>query len=274
MDKCTILLENSKSELLSTKTEHGLSLLIEVENEKVLFDLGSTDLFQYNAKLMNINLKPIKKVVLSHSHYDHCSGFLSLIENQKIDELFIGQNFFKEKYAINSSTITYLGCGFDKNLLNKNNVKITEINKKTKIAESLYIVTNFSQHYKNEIIPKRFVHGNLNNLEKDLFADEIALVKENKNGLTLIVGCAHRGILSIIKSVNEVFDKKINTIIGGVHLNEATEEQIEFTAQELIDLNITKTYFCHCSGKKITQYLRRETNIEANWVATGDIILL
>ncbi len=274
MDKCTILLENNKSELLSAQTEHGLSLLIEIENDKFLFDLGATDLFINNAKLMNIDLSCINSIILSHSHYDHCSGLLSLLKKETIKEIYVGENFFKEKYAIKDRKITYLGCGFDKKYLQKNNIKINIIKDLIKLNKSLYLVTNFKQHYKHETILKKFVHGEINQLEKDLFLDEIVLVKENKNDLTLIVGCAHRGILSIIKTVNSKFDKKVSAIIGGVHLNQADNYIIESTTKELVKLGIKNTFFCHCSGKKISEHIRENTNIEANNVATGDIILL
>lgn len=274
MDKCTILLENSKSELLSTQIEHGLSLLIEVNNKKLLFDVGSSGIFYNNAKLMNIKLNDTKSIILSHSHYDHCSGLLSYLEKEKIENLYVGKNFFKPKYAINDSTITYLGCGFDKNYIESKNIQIFEINKLFEIEKSLYIVTNFKQHYEHEQIPQRFVHGDLSNLERDLFSDEVALIKKRKDGLTLIVGCAHRGILSIIKSINKLFDLKIDTVIGGVHLKDISNNNLEETNKELINLGIKRTYFCHCSGKNITEHLRLNSSIEANKVATGDIILL
>ncbi len=274
MDKCTILLENSRSELLSTQIEHGLSLLIEVNNKKLIFDVGSTGIFYNNAKLMNIKLNDIQSIILSHSHYDHCSGLLSYLEKERIENLYVGKDFFKPKYALNDSTITYLGCGFDKKYLENNKVKIHEINTLFEIEESLYIVTNFKQHYEHEQIPQRFVHGELSSLEKDSFSDEVALIKKRKDGLTLIVGCAHRGILSIIKSINALFELDIDTVIGGVHLKDVSTQHLEKTNKELINLGIKKTYFCHCSGKRITEHLRQNSSIEANQVATGDIILL
>lgn len=274
MDKCTILLENSKSELLSTEVEHGLSLLIEINNQRLLFDLGATGLFYSNASLMNIDLATIKTVVLSHSHYDHCSGLLSFLQKQTINNLYVGSNFFEPKYALNDSTITYLGCGFDRQFLESKNIIIKEIKDIHKLNENLYIVTNFKQHYEKEIIPKRFVHGELNNLKQDNFGDEIVLVKKRNDGLTLIVGCAHRGILSIIKSVNSYFTENIDTIIGGIHLKHENKNRLVFTKNELLKLGIKKTFLCHCSGEKITKLLQEDNLIEANNVATGDIILL
>ncbi len=274
MDKCTILLENSKSELLSTEVEHGLSLLVEINDNKMLFDLGSTGLFYSNAKLMNINLSSIKTVVLSHSHYDHCSGLLSFLEKQTIKELYVGSNFFKPKYALNDSTITYLGCGFDQKFIEEKKIKINTIDDIHKLNDNLYLVTNFKQHYEHEQIPSRFMHGELDNLTKDSFTDEIVLVKKRETGLTLIVGCAHRGILSIIKSVNSHFEENIDTIIGGIHLKDVSTERLTLTKDELIKLGIKKTFLCHCSGNKITKLLQEDNLIEANNVATGDIILL
>lgn len=274
MDKCTILLENTKSELKSTSIEHGLSMLIETNNNKYLFDLGSTGIFYSNAKLMNVDLSDVKSVILSHSHYDHCSGLLSFLEKQSINNLYVGKDFFKPKYAIEKSTITYLGCGFDRDFLEKKDIKINEIDNKVQIDDSLFLVTNFKQHYNHETIPNRFVHGELNNLTKDNFRDEIVVVKKRKDGLTLFVGCAHRGILSIIKSVNEQFSLKVDTVIGGIHLNESTKEKLILTKNELLKLGIKKTFLCHCSGKEITNILQEEIALEANNVATGDIIIV
>lgn len=274
MDKCTILLENSKSELLSTKVEHGLSLLIEVDNNKFIFDVGASGIFQYNAHLMNIDLSEIKSVVLSHSHYDHCSGLLSLCENQQIDNLYVGDGFFAPKYAKTNSVLTYLGCGFDQDYLANKNVKVNFVDNKYKLMDRVFLFSKFQKEYEDEIIPERFVHGDEDSLIKDKFEDEVVVVIENENSLSMIVGCAHRGILSMIKSVNDHFDKKVSKVIGGAHLCEASEERLLRTAKELVNLGVEESFFCHCSGRAITEVLKKEGKIKANNVATGDIIQL
>lgn len=275
MDKCTILLENTNSELLSAKVEHGLSLLIEAQGKKYLFDFGSTDKFMLNAELMNKDLDNLDFVSFSHSHYDHSSGFLAFIKKHEVHGMIIGENFFKPKYALNNDVLTYLGCGFDKSFTDKHNIKVTEVKDLFKITENMYFMSNFKNHYSFETIPNRFVHGDEDNLTKDYFFDEMSIVIINKNNeLTFITGCAHAGILSMIYQVNEKFKGKVTKVIGGAHLNKADEQRLKKTAEELVKLGVKETFFCHCSGSRITEVLQENTSIQAHKVSTGDIIKL
>ena len=70
--KLTILTENVAGGIFSA--EHGLSYLIECENNKVLLDTGHSDMFIRNAEKLNINLDDVETVVLSHGHWDHGNG--------------------------------------------------------------------------------------------------------------------------------------------------------------------------------------------------------
>jgi 7,8-dihydropterin-6-yl-methyl-4-(beta-D-ribofuranosyl)aminobenzene 5'-phosphate synthase len=274
MDKCTILIENTNSELLSAKVEHGLSLLIEAQNKRFLFDFGSTDKFLFNASLMNKNLDNLDFVSISHSHYDHSSGFLSFVKNHSVNEIIIGDNFFLPKYALNNDVLTYLGCGFDRAFIEKENIKITEVTNLYEITDNMYFMNNFKPHYSFETIPERFVHGEEDALLKDNFFDEMSIVIDNNGELTFITGCAHAGILSMIAQVNEKFEGKVTRVIGGAHLNIADEKRLKRTADELVKLGVKETFFCHCSGDRITEVLKDATSIIAHKVSTGDIIKL
>ena len=64
--------------------EHGLSFYIETENRKILFDTGQSALFMQNAKTMDIDIREIDIVVVSHGHYDHTGGLHAfLLENKR-----------------------------------------------------------------------------------------------------------------------------------------------------------------------------------------------
>ena len=53
--------------------QHGLSLFIRAQ-ENILFDVGPSDAFLYNAKLLGVDVGSVKWVVLSHGHWDHGDG--------------------------------------------------------------------------------------------------------------------------------------------------------------------------------------------------------
>ena len=54
--------------------EPAVSYYIEDGNDRILFDVGYSDVFMKNAKKMNINLNKINKLVISHGHDDHTGG--------------------------------------------------------------------------------------------------------------------------------------------------------------------------------------------------------
>ena len=90
--KIQVLLENTslRQDLLA---EHGLSLYIETGEHKILFDMGQTEAFAYNAEQMGIDLSQVDIAILSHGHYDHGGGlkyFMGI--NQKA-------NIYLNRYA-------------------------------------------------------------------------------------------------------------------------------------------------------------------------------
>jgi 7,8-dihydropterin-6-yl-methyl-4-(beta-D-ribofuranosyl)aminobenzene 5'-phosphate synthase len=64
--------------------EHGLSYLVEIDDQKILFDSGNSDVFLKNARKMGFNIEnEVKTVVLSHGHWDHGDG-LKYLQNKKL----------------------------------------------------------------------------------------------------------------------------------------------------------------------------------------------
>jgi 7,8-dihydropterin-6-yl-methyl-4-(beta-D-ribofuranosyl)aminobenzene 5'-phosphate synthase len=55
-------------------SEHGLSLYIEANGKKILFDTGRGELFLANATKLNVDIASVDYAVLSHAHHDHSGG--------------------------------------------------------------------------------------------------------------------------------------------------------------------------------------------------------
>ena len=112
MLKITILTENlvRRRNLIA---EHGLSLWIEDESDKVLFDSGQTDVYLHNAKELNIDLTEAHAVVLSHGHYDHGSGLAYFPEETRWPRVFVHPDAFVPKYEkVKDSPEQYKTSGF------------------------------------------------------------------------------------------------------------------------------------------------------------------
>lgn len=275
MNSATILVDNNKSQHRFLKCEHGFSLYLNYNNTSILFDFGATDLLTHNAQFLNINLSKVDYLVSSHSHYDHIDGIRNSATILKNKTLFVGTNFNKKKYAKredNENIVDYLGANFDDKFLNEYNITKTSVNDKLKLSDDIYIVTNFKTQNSSTSF-HRFIFEENDDFKLDFFTDELCIVIERKTDLVLIVGCSHPGILNIITKVNSLFDKNISIIIGGTHLSKASDNEIQTIANSLINLRITDFYFCHCSGKKITEKLKK-LNQNSNNIGVGSIILL
>ena len=95
--KITTLIEDKSGNKEDLYIEHGLSLYIEVDDKNILLDTGESGKFIDNAKKLDIDLKNLDYVILSHGHYDHSGGLIRLIEEINPDiKLYIGSEFFNE----------------------------------------------------------------------------------------------------------------------------------------------------------------------------------
>ena len=264
--KLTVLIENTAAENSRLTAEHGLSLLIETRRKKFLFDCGHTGAAWRNARTLNIDLRGINFVALSHAHYDHAGGFPSLLEFAPIDTVYTGENFWDEKFSRDDlGGVKYRGCGFDENFLATRRIKQIICRDVTELDSDAWLIGNFRRRYDFETIPKKFVRGE----EKipDDFRDEIALILRERDGLAIVTACAHSGILNIVADVRERLKLPVTSVIGGLHLTGASSDRISRTLDELKILGVRKILPCHCSGEELIQRV-------GSRLSTGEVVEL
>lgn len=258
--KITTLIENTEDEHKLLINEHGLSIFIESSYGNILFDTGQSGDFIKNAEKLNIDLRTIDKLVLSHAHYDHCGGVKKLLETYGIKpELIIGNSFFEnsQKYHYypdkqESEKYKYIGPDFDENYIREKGISIHLIkDNMIKINKEVYVFTNFKRIHE-------FERDNASMVRKiagdkyitDVFDDEISIGLKTKEGMVVLLGCAHPGFLNIIDSIREVSGEKIAGVIGGTHLGKIDENRINKSAHYLNKLDIKILGLSHCTGEK------------------------
>lgn len=243
------------------ESEHGLSIFADNGYSKFIFDCGHTGLAWKNSAKLNIDLTAINFVAISHSHYDHAGGFPSLLNYVTPKILYTGVDFWEEKFSRADSNFAYKGAGFTAKDLSRWNIEQKICHDILKLDDKTFLVGNFARHTEFETIPEKFVRGE--NKLPDTFSDEICLVIRGSNGLNVIVGCSHVGIVNIISTIAQRFNEKIVRIIGGVHLLNADDERIHKTLAALKNFGVSDFKLCHCSGEKI-----------GSNISTGDEILI
>jgi len=86
-------------------------------------------------------------------------------------------------------------------------------------------------------------------LVPDPLADDQALFIKTEEGLVVILGCGHRGVINTLRHAQNVTGvETIHTVVGGTHLIRASEAQMEQTMAELMSLGVQRLGVSHCTG--------------------------
>ena len=260
--RITVLIEDTALPGQNLLAEHGLSLLVETPESTFLFDCGQSGAAWQNAFRLGIDLSEVQFVILSHSHYDHAGGLPSLLQYASPGILYTGPGFWQEKFSHDGETgeYKYKGCGFMKEDLSAWGMEQRICEGLMQIDSQVWIVHGFSRRYPFETIPAKFVCGE--EKEPDTFRDEICLVLKEKDGLAVVTGCAHNGILNIVSSVKEKINLPVHRIVGGIHLSGEKQERVDKTLAMLREMGIHSMNLCHCSGDAAGHQIAAGTRME------------
>lgn len=241
--------------------EHGLSLLIETENEKYLFDMGQSDVFLCNAKKLQIDLETLDGIVLSHGHYDHCGGMTYWEETQEIPEdrkreipIYITEKALEDKYSENPKTGEMLFSGIQQEAKKwmRERANIIYMEKGcTQISEDAYLLSGIPYKTEFEPLPVRFWKEKMpgTDLEPDNMEDEQLLVIRREEGLCVFAGCAHAGIINCLNYVQSSFPgEHIYSLVAGMHLKGCSSQRLDSTIQSLREAELDVIVPLHCTG--------------------------
>ena len=83
----------------------------------------------------------------------------------------------------------------------------------------------------------------------DRLLDDQALIIITDEGLVVILGCAHRGIINTLYHAQQLTGvKPIRLVLGGCHLINATQERIWQTIAAFKELGVARIGVSHCTG--------------------------
>jgi len=204
--------EEARKGLLSG---HGFSCLV---NGKILFDTGGTShALVDNMDRMMVSAEELEGVVISHDHWDHTGGLWEVLKRKKGLKVYACPSFSEEF----KKCVRELGA------------ELIIVDKPMEIAEGIYATGEIKGEYKGE----------------DIF--EQALAVKGDNGMSVITGCAHPGIIKVVKKVKTKFKAKdLYMVFGGFHLEDMEREEIGEVITGLEKLGVEKAGPTHCSGKK------------------------
>jgi 7,8-dihydropterin-6-yl-methyl-4-(beta-D-ribofuranosyl)aminobenzene 5'-phosphate synthase len=252
----------------SLVAEHGLSLYIETDNRKILFDTGQSGLFLQNAKTLGIAIEEIDYLVLSHGHFDHTGGLYPFLKVNSKAKVYVKRDIFTPKY---SDETRFIGTLLNEELLNDRLVFIDEI---TELDENVFIMPHIPFHHPVDAHFKGFFRKVDNEFSGDEFDDELFMVLKQKNRINIITACSHRGITNICTTATEYFKLPVRLILGGFHMTDCTTEQYIHITHYLRTLQPKSLAVCHCTGIEKYAELYRVCESHLFYNFTGNVIEL
>ncbi|MBN1693521.1 MAG: MBL fold metallo-hydrolase [Dehalococcoidales bacterium] len=257
--KITTLAENTAN--MGFLAEWGLSMLVEADGKKILFDTGMGNAVVYNARLLGIDLSAVDKIVISHGHHDHTGGLREVLnEIRKKIEIIAHPDIWAAKYGrFGKNPAHFAGIPFQRELLENLGAGFKLTAEPARITDRIMTLGEIPMLTDYEKIDNGLLDKQGGEMLPDELRDDLAMVIDTDYGLVVILGCSHRGIVNTLKQAQKVTGKElIYAAIGGTHLLNADKERLQKTAADLKEMGVQYLGASHCTGFKAATYLAQE----------------
>lgn len=201
----------------------GFSAFIRLANRSLLFDAGgeASVIFE-NLNSLGLGDTQLEALVISHNHWDHVFGLPGVMSGARNNpQVFV----------------TATAAGGIKQQFPR--AEVIAVDGPKKIAPEVWVTGQLATEYMGAPL------------------SEQALVLENPEGLHVVVGCSHPGIVAIVERVREMFPKSPVVFVGGgFHFNSTAVEEIKHIAADLERLGVRKIGPSHCTGGPAVEIFR------------------
>ncbi len=258
--------------------EWGFAALVEADGNRILFDTGRfPDTVLKNVQSLGVDLSGITEVVLSHHHYDHTGGLLTLRrelsrKNPKaVSRTHVAKGIFLDRYS------------------GAENKKDSEMASKKADYEATGGV--FVQHdrpaevfpgvWLTGPVPRRHPERNWSGdrkietaegLVEDNIPEDQSLVIDTDQGLVILSGCGHAGIVNTVEYSRDVVRQApIHAALGGFHLFSADENHLEWTSSKLREFGLGHFVGAHCTGLEAVYQIRDRARLSRPTCVVGAV---
>jgi 7,8-dihydropterin-6-yl-methyl-4-(beta-D-ribofuranosyl)aminobenzene 5'-phosphate synthase len=255
----TVLVENSVHgrDLMA---EHGLAFHIQVGTDRLLFDTGQSALLAHNATRVGVDLSRLGAMALSHGHYDHSGGLRAVWKLAPNTPLYAHPAVLTRRFVrIPDGTCRAVG-------ITKPNLEAIQAHGQwvhhatatTAVMPGFFLTGEIPRTTDFEDVGDPFVLDETGTVP-DLLADDQALFFDTRDGVVVLTGCAHAGIVNTLRQVRRLTrDRPLHALLGGMHLRSAGPERMTNTVEALRTLGVERLGPAHCTGAAATAHLWHE----------------
>lgn len=257
--------------------EWGFAALVEVDGYRVLFDTGARqDTVLNNAEELNVDLSGVTDVILSHHHGDHTGGLLKLRQtlvsrnSGALSRAHVAPGIFeprrykdkKDGNPMPALRDAYLATG----------AKMVEHSKAEMLAPGVWLTGPVARRYPEHNWAKGASILAADGPVEDTIPEDMSLVINAEEGLIVVTGCGHAGIGNILAQAREMMPGvPVRAVIGGLHLLDADEKTLLWTAKQMRKAGVEYLLGAHCTGIEAVYRLRDLLGLDRRTAVVGAV---
>lgn len=259
--------------------EWGFAALVEVDGRKLLFDTGAhTDVVLKNAETLGLDLATVPEIVLSHHHWDHVGGLLTLRNAARakapaaLARVHVGEGAFLSRLSVSP--------GIEDNplLIVRQDFEATGgtfvVHRgPTQLYPGVWLTGPVPRQH-----PERNWSGSdkMRNAAGAIVADDLpedqALVFDTERGLVVLFGCGHAGVINTLEHARSIArPARVHAVIGGVHIFSASDETLRWTEGKLKEFGVENFIGAHCTGLDPVYRYRTTLNLDRAHAVVGAV---
>lgn len=264
--RVAVLCENAVYGNIGAIGEHGWSVWLETPRGEFLFDTGQGKGLLNNAAYFNIAPAAARGVLISHHHSDHTGGLLDAMKAMRGGPSGGGvpvhahPDLFKDSFSTKGDKPRHIGVPHTRSVLEAAGADFRLDTGWREVEEGIYMTGEVPRRTAFEIGDQELKHYNeAGELVVDPIRDDQTVVIDTDDGLIVVLGCSHAGIINILTYITEKTGKsRFHTVMGGTHLGPVEEEQIARSIEALHEFEIERLGVSHCTGQKTAARMAAE----------------
>ena len=251
--------------------EWGLSFLIDTDQHRILLDTGGGRIILGNARALDADLGKTEAIVISHGHHDHTGGLETVFETCGPVDLFMHPAVFDTRYWKEDSSAVAYRLPFSRQQLSQRVRRLIETKEPTLVCDGVMVtgqVPRVNDFEDTGVTGYSFLDESLK--IPDLIVDDQALFFRVPEGVVILLGCGHAGLVNTMRYVCELLgEQEIYAVMGGTHLLSASPDRMQKTVEALKKYNVQKIMLSHCTGLRAYLQLDRAFPGRCSWPASG-----